>query len=151
MLAPVGIDAIDPTFDAVPAHTAVVVIALQQAFAGIDNEDTAPVELSRTARVREAQPTQGTGLFGETALTRAPREGDLGDEIVGAGQVVVAPRDHVFTFTRRERAVKRDAEPATPSEALMARGRRAADRLARISGRGEARGRVILARNRGPL
>jgi hypothetical protein len=61
--------------------------------------------------VREAQPTQGTGLFGETALTRAPREGDLGDEIVGAAQVVVAPRDHVFTFTRRERAVKRDADP----------------------------------------
>ena len=111
MLAPVGIDAIDPTFDAVPAHTAVVVIALQQAFAGIDNEETAPVELSRTARVREAQPTQGTGLFGETALTRAPREGDLGDEVVGAGQVVVAPRNHVFTFIRRARAVKRDADP----------------------------------------
>ena len=64
--------------------------------------------------MREAQPAQGTGLFGETALTRAPREGDLGDEIVGAGQVVVAPRDHVFTFTRRERAVKRDAPSQPP-------------------------------------
>ena len=42
VLAPVGIDAIDPTFDAVPAHTAVVVIALQQAFAGIDNEEPRP-------------------------------------------------------------------------------------------------------------
>jgi hypothetical protein len=56
MLAPVSVDAIAPALDVVLAHAAVVVIAQQEALAGVDHDVPSLVELRRLARVRETPP-----------------------------------------------------------------------------------------------
>ena len=105
VLASVSVDAIEPALDVVLAHAAVVVIAQQDALAGVDHDIPSLVELRRPAQVRESPPTQRTRQSSETALSRALGEGDLGYGIVGAAQVGVAPQDHAFfAFAHRARA-----------------------------------------------
>ena len=108
VLASVSVDAIEPALDVVLAHAAVVVIAQQDALAGVDHDIPSLVELRRPAQVRESPPTQRTRQSSETALSRALGEGDLGYGIVGAAQVGFAPQDHAFfAFAHRARAALR--------------------------------------------
>jgi hypothetical protein len=58
VLTPIVVDAIDPALDVVPAYAALIVIAQQQAPAGIDHEAASRVELLRLAGMHESPPTR---------------------------------------------------------------------------------------------
>ena len=112
MLASIIVNTIDAALDVVLAHTAVLVTAQAEARAAFDHEETARVELGRPPRMREPTPAERIRRLGKLALSRTSGQSEIGDEIIDAMQVVVVPQDHLFfTFTRRARAVKRDADP----------------------------------------
>jgi hypothetical protein len=112
VLASIIVNTIDAALDVVLAHTAVLVTAQAEARAGFDHEEIARVEPGRPPRMREPTPAERIRRLGKLALSRASGQSEIGDEVIDAMQVVVVPQDHLFfTFTRRARAVKRDADP----------------------------------------
>ena len=112
VLASIIVNTKDAALDVVLAHTAVLVTAQAEARAGFDHEEIARVEPGRPPRMREPTPAERIRRLGKLALSRTSGQSEIVDEVIDAMQVVVVPQDHLFfTFTRRARAVKRDADP----------------------------------------
>lgn len=92
MLAPVLVDAVDETFDAVPAQAPMLMAGRSQAHANVDHNVAERIELRRPARVRE--PASAKGSLGELALSRPTGERHFGNEIVDSTEIV-SRRCHV--------------------------------------------------------
>ena len=86
MLAPVLVDAVDETFDAVPAQALMLMAGRSQAYANVDQKVAERIELRRPARVRE--PASAKGSLGELALSRPTGERHFGNEIVDSTEIV---------------------------------------------------------------